>query len=510
MSGIVDRDPNLESASYDVVVVGSGNAGASAALSAAESGARVLVVDKAPKSWAGGNSYFTAGAFRTTYASLDALRPLINLTDDEASGIDLPPYSVDDFVADINRVTEGRSDPTLARIVATEASDALTWLRGFGVEWELMAARQSFDVGGRRRYWGNLVVGAVGGGRGLVESELRALDRHQVDVSFEAACTGFEWREDRIAGLSVVRKGRRHVVAAGAVVLASGGFQADSRRRASLLGPGWDLAKVRGTPFNTGDALFLAIDSGAEPHGHWSGCHAISWDASAPATGDRVLTNRFSRQGYPFGLMVNRAGRRFVDEGADFRNYTYARYGAEVLRQPGSIAYQLFDARSVAYVSRVDYETARESRVEGESIASLADGLHLDPAALVSTVEAFNAAVGPESFDPTIKDGKGTRGLALPKSNWALQLTEPPFVAFAVTCGITFTFGGLRIDADGAVVRPGGGRMEGLFAAGELVGGLFYHNYPGGSGLTAGTVIGRRAGRGAAVVGLARRQPGRI
>ena len=510
MSAAMDRNPDPESASYDVVVVGSGNAGASAALSAAESGARVLVVDKAPRSWAGGNSYFTAGAFRTTYASLDELRPILRLGDEEAASIDLPPYSVDDFVADMDRVTQGRADSALARLVAGEAAEALVWLNGFGVDWELLEARQSFDVGGRRRYWGNLVVGAVGGGRGLVEAELRALDLRGVDVAFDAACTGFEWRDDRVAGISVVRNGRRQVVAAGAVVLASGGFQADARRRASLLGPGWDLAKVRGTPFNTGDALFLAIDAGAEPHGHWSGCHAISWDASAPPTGDRVLTNRFSRQSYPFGLMVNRAGRRFVDEGADFRNYTYARYGAEVLRQPGSVAYQLFDARSVAYLSQVDYDTAQRSRVEAGSIASLADGLGLDPAALVSTVEAFNAAVGPESFDPTIKDGKGTRGLVVPKSNWALPLTEPPFVAFAVTCGITFTFGGLRIDAGGAVLCPGGRRMEGLFAAGELVGGLFYHNYPGGSGLTAGTVIGRRAGRGAAVVGLARRQPGLV
>ena len=483
---------------WDVVVVGSGNAGASAALAASEAGARVLIVDKAPRAWAGGNSAFSAGAFRTTYGSLDDLRPMLELSDRTAETIDLPAYSAADFRSDLVRVTEGRTDPVLAGLVADESSAAVAWLARAGVAWRLMEERQSFVVDGRRRFWGNLVLGATGGGRGLIQCEHRALARRGVESWFDTPFLELDRRDGRISGVIVEREGRRLAVPAGAVVLAAGGFEADPRRRAGLLGPRWDLAKVRGTPYNTGEVLFSALAAGAAAEGHWSGCHAISWDAAAPATGDRELTNRFSRQAYPFGLMVNREGRRFVDEGADFRNYTYARYGALVLDQPGAVAYQLFDAVSIGYVSRIDYDTADRSRVEAPTVEALAEALGIDRRALTGTVEAFNRAVGSTPFDPTIKDGKATTGLDIPKSNWALPLTAPPFVAFAVTCGITFTFGGLRITTDGAVVGTGGRPLPGLFAAGELVGGLFYHNYPGGSGLTAGTVIGRRAGASAA------------
>lgn len=493
---------------WDVVVVGSGNAGASAALAAREAGARVLVVEKAPSAWTGGNSYFSAGAIRTTYGSLDDVRSLLDLTDREADSIDIPSYSAADFRADLHRLTQGRADPALAGIVADEAAAAVEWLARAGVTWRLLQERQSFVVDGRRRYWGNLVIGSDGGGRGLVEAELRAMARAGVEIWYGSPFLDFHRQEDRIAGAIVVHDDRRLVVGAGAVVLASGGFEADARQRAGMLGPGWDLAKVRGTPYNTGEVLFTALAAGAAPEGHWSGCHAISWDAAAPATGDREMTNRYSRQAYPFGLMVNQEGRRFVDEGADFRNYTYARYGARVLEQPGARAYQLFDARTVGYASTVDYDTATRSRAEAPTIEALADALGIDRATLAGTVETFNQATGPAAFNPTIKDGKSTVGLDIPKSNWAQPLTAPPFVAFAVTCGITFTFGGLRITTDGAVVGIDGRPLDGLFAAGEVAGGLFYHNYPGGSGLTAGTVLGRRAGQAAARVALNRRPPG--
>lgn len=401
---------------YDVVVVGSGNAGACAALAASETGARVLVVEKAPRNWAGGNSYFSAGAFRTTYGSLDELRPLLRLTDREAEAIDLPPYSVDDFVQDMVRVTQGRTDPSLARIVAEGAADVLAWLQRAGIAWELLTNRQSFEVDGRRRYWGNLSIGTVDGGRGLVEAELRALSKNQIEVWFDSPLVDFEWGAGgSIVGVRILREGHRRLVFTGAVVLASGGFESDARLRASFLGPGWDLAKVRGTPFNTGDGLMLALDAGAEACGHWTGCHAIAWDAAAPPTGDRSMTNRYSRQGYPFGLMVNQECQRFVDEGADFRNYTYAKYGAEVLRQPGSIAYQLFDAQSIQYLNPIDYNTADASRAESNSIRELAADLNLDPEALVRTVESFNLATGSEPFDPTVRDGKRTYGLTCPR-----------------------------------------------------------------------------------------------
>jgi tricarballylate dehydrogenase len=264
--------------------------------------------------------------------------------------------------------------------------------------------------------------------------------------------------------------------------------------RASYLGPNWDIARVRGTPFNTGDGLQMALAVGAQPYGHWSGCHAVFWDAAAPPSGDWELTNRLSRLSYPLGIIVNAEGRRFVDEGADFRNYTYARYGAEVLRQPGAIAYQLFDAQTETLLRADEYRAPGATRVEADSIGDLARRLGLDADALEQTVQAFNAAVQPGAFNPSVKDGKHTRGLVPPKSNWAVPLATPPFVCYPVTCGITFTFGGLRIDGGGRVLDRADRPIAGLYAAGELVGGLFYHNYPGGSGLMAGAVFGRRAG----------------
>jgi tricarballylate dehydrogenase len=292
--------------------------------------------------------------------------------------------------------------------------------------------------------------------------------------------------------------GTREELLARAVVLAAGGFESNPQMRAAHLGPNWDVAKVRGTPHNTGEVLRAALAHGAQAYGHWSGCHAIQWDAGAPPTGDRELTNRYSRQSYPVAIVVNADGERFIDEGADFRNYTYAKYGAEVLRQPQGIAAQIFDARTVEMLRTIDYEAPGATRVDAGTLAELAEGLGIDAARLVRTVAEFNAAIRPGDFDPTIKDGKRTEGIEPPKSNWALPVEQPPFTAFPVTCGITFTFGGVRVDDHARVLDTDGRPLPGLFAAGELVGGLFFHNYPGGSGLTAGAVYGRRAGYAAA------------
>ena len=481
----------------DVVVVGSGNAGMAAALAARDAGAEVVILEKSPPEWAGGNSHFSAGAFRVAFESLSDLRSLLEIDDEAADRIEMAGYPVDSFVDDLRRVTRGRTDPTLARLVAEDSLDAARWLAGKGVRWELLLDRQSFAVGNRRRFWGNLVLGTVGGGAGLVESEFAAVDRAGVEIRYESAVVGMDVSGDSVA-LEVDGPRGRRTVAAGAVVMASGGFEADAKRRAEHLGPGWDLALVRGTPFNTGDGLFSLIEAGAATHGHWSGSHAIAWDAAAPRHGDRVLTNRYSRQGYPYGIVVNRLGRRFVDEGADFRNYTYARYGAEIMRQPQARAFQIFDQQSLPLVSAVDYATADSTRSDAQTIERLAEEIGVDPEQLAATVSAYNAGVSSDAFDPTVKDRKHTRGVSPPKSNWALPIDHPPFVAFEVTCGITFTFGGVRIDPDGAVLRPSGAPLSRTFASGELVGGLFYHNYPGGSGLTAGVVFGRRAGAAAA------------
>lgn len=487
---------------YDVVVVGAGNAAFSAAHAAAERGGRVLILEKAPRESMGGNSYFTAGAIRTTHNGLEDLRPLLDgLSDDQAAATELDPYTPEDFMADMRRVTEGRCDPDLTRIMVYEAADTVRWLHEKGLRFRLMHDRQSFEVNGKRRFWGGLALGTVGGGKGLIEQHVRAAEEEGVEIRYDSPVMGL--LEDDIGSVrGVVSQGPdgRAEIEAGAVVLAGGGFESDPRMRAAYLGPQWDVAKVRGTQHNTGEVLRMALDVGAQPYGNWSGCHSIAWDAAAPPTGDWELTNLFSKQSYPLGIVVNRESRRFLDEGADFRNYTYAKYGAEILRQPGALAYQIFDAKTEPLLRQDEYTAPGVSRHEAETIGDLAEKLGLDPGALKRTVEGFNAAIGPEDFDPSVKDGKRTEGIDPPKSNWALPIDSSPFYGFAVTCGITFTFGGVRVDEAARVLDRSNRPIGGLYAAGELVGGLFYHNYPGGSGLTSGAVFGRRAGYAATSV----------
>ena len=479
----------------DVIVVGAGNAGLCAAHAARETGCSVLVLEKAPREWSGGNSAFTAGAMRTVHDGLDDLRDLVE-PDERFAATDVPPYSTADFAADMARVTLGRGDPEMARVLVGDSRAALRWMAERGIRFRLMYERQAYERDGRFSFWGGLHVGTVDGGRGLIEMHHAAAAATGIEIRHEVAVEALE------PGTGVVARapgGARETLRSRAVVLAAGGFESNPALRASYLGPNWDVAKVRGTPFNTGEVLQAALAVGAAPYGHWSGCHAIQWDRDAPPTGDLEITNRFSRQSYPVGIVVNADGERFLDEGADFRNYTYAKYGAEVLRQPSGWAAQLFDQRSSRLLRTIDYDAPGATRVQADTVRELGEALGIDPERLERTVREYNAAIGPGTFDPAVKDGLLTTGLAIDKTNWALALDSPPYIAFPVTCGITFTFGGLRVDADARVLDVAGRPLPGLFAAGELVGGLFFHNYPGGSGLTAGAVYGRRAGAAAAL-----------
>ncbi len=492
---------------YDVVVVGAGNAGLSAALSARETGARVLLLERAPEGWRGGNSHFTGGAFRFPYRGVDDVDPVVGgLSAAEREKVEVGQYTEEQFYEDVARVTEYRSDPELVGRLVERARPTMLWLhtRG-GVRFALSYGRQAFLVDGRYRFWGGLIVEVVGAGADLIRAMFAACERAGVDIRYEARAQALE----REAGgpVTAVRAsiaGRAHTFATRAVVLAAGGFEANPQMRAAYLGPDWDLAKVRGTPYNTGDGIRMALEIGAQPFGHWSGCHAVAWDANAPAHGDRRIADLFQKHSYPFGLIVNREGRRFVDEGADFRNYTYAKYGREILKQPGHVAFQLFDQK-VLRLLRDEYRIAEVTRAEAATFAELAGKLEIDPDGLERTLAEYNAAVVPGAFNPSVKDGCHTEGITPRKSNWAQRLDQPPYVGYAVTCGITFTFGGLRITPDTAVLDTEGRELPGLYACGELVGGLFYHNYPGGSGLMAGAVFGRLAGGAAGAHALAGR-----
>ncbi|MCZ6888236.1 MAG: FAD-dependent tricarballylate dehydrogenase TcuA [Gammaproteobacteria bacterium] len=479
-----------------VVVVGGGNAAFCAAISAREQGASVTLLERAPYALRGGNSRFTAGAMRTVYSGVDDLKLLMpDLTDDEIKRTDFGSYTRDQFYDDMGRMTQYRTDPDLAEMLIDESFDTLKWMFGHGVRFLPLYGRQSFEVDGQVRFWGGLTVEAWGGGPGLVDSLTAIATKAGIDVRYGMRGQALVLEGERVCGVRV----GADTIAADAVVLACGGFESNTEWRTRYLGPGWDLAKVRGTRFNTGDGIRMAQGVGAASRGNWSGCHAVAWDMNAPEYGDLDVGDNFQKHSYPFGILVNANGERFVDEGADFRNYTYAKYGREVLAQPGQFAWQVFDAK-VQHLLRDEYRIRQVTKASGNTLAELAAKLEgVDADAFVKTVTAYNAAVDTVTpFDPTVKDGRGTTGLAIPKSNWANVLDTPPFDAYGITCGVTFTFGGLHVDHDTRVISEEGAPIEGLYAAGELVGGLFYFNYPGGTGLTSGAVFGRTAGRNAA------------
>jgi tricarballylate dehydrogenase len=485
--------------SYDVIIVGGGNAALCAALAARETGASVLVIEAAPEAERGGNSRFTAGAMRVAYRGVEDLARLMpDLTEEDKANTDFGAYPEDQFYDDLCRVTQYHTNPKLAETLVSRSFDTMLWMRSRGVRFAPIYGRQAFKVEGRFKFWGGLTVEAWGGGPGLVDSLYTIAQRAGIEVRYATRALDLIADDDGVRGVAIRCGGRTSVIEARAVVLASGGFEANAEWRTRYLGPGWDLAKVRGTRFNTGDGIRMALDAGAMPYGNWSGCHAVGWDRNAPEFGDLDVGDGFQKHSYPFGIMVNARGRRFVDEGADFRNYTYAKYGRAILEQPGQFAWQVFDHK-VAHLLRDEYRIKRVTRVSAQTLEELAGKLEdVDAKGFLAEVGAYNAAVQTGvAFNPNIKDGRGTSGLAVEKSNWANTLDTPPFEAYAVTCGITFTFGGLRIDDDGAVINTDGLPIRGLYAAGELVGGLFYFNYPGGTGLMSGSVFGRIAGSSA-------------
>jgi tricarballylate dehydrogenase len=490
----------MTESSWDVVVVGAGNAAFCAALAARERCERVLVLERAPEDEAGGNSRFTAGLMRVAYDGVEDLKRAIpDLTEDEIARTDFGSYSADQFLDDMARVTEYRCDPDLTEILVKQSLETVAWMRAKGVRFTAAWGRQAFNIGGRFKFWGGLTVEAVGGGPGLVDALTQAARKNGIEVWYQARATALLADDAGVKGVRVRRAGKTVEVAAKSVVLAGGGFQANPEWRARYLGPGWELAKVRGTRFNTGDVLKMALDIGAAPVGNWSGCHAVAWERNAPEFGDLAVGDQFQKHSYPWGVYLNAQGRRFVDEGADFRNYTYAKYGAVILRQPGQFAWQIFDAKVKAQL-RDEYKIRQVTKVSADTLEELVTKLDdVEPAAALAELKAYNAAVQTDvPFNPNVKDGRGTKGLAIPKSNWANTLDTPPFEAYAVTCGITFTFGGLRIDTAARVLSTDGEPIPGLYAAGELVGGIFYFNYPGGTGLTNGAVFGKIAGAGAA------------
>ena len=432
----------------DVIVVGAGNAAACAALAAREHGASVIMLEAAPVEEAGGNSRYTAGAMRVVFNGPEDLKQIIpDLTEAEIASADFGSYTVDQFYDDMGRLTEYKTDPDLAEILITKSLETLIWMRKKGVKFQASFGRQAHKIDGKFKFFGGLACETWGGGEGLVELEHKAAIRDGIKIFYETPVIELLEGDDGIVGVKVRIGNKKVDIHSKAVILASGGFESNAEMRARYLGPNWDLAKVRGTRFNTGGGLNMALKVGAMAYGQWSGCHSVSWDMNAPPFGDLVVGDSYQKHSYPYGIMINARGERFVDEGAD-------------------------------------------------TIEELAEKLEgVDPKAFVETVKEFNDSVMTDvPLNLAVKDGRGTKGLEIPKSNWANTLDTPPYEAYGVTCGVTFTFGGVKISNHGQVENEAGKPIPGLYAAGEMVGGLFYYNYPGGTGLTSGAVFGKLAG----------------
>ncbi len=492
---------NTEFGNPDVIVVGAGNAASCAALAARENGATVIMLEAAPLDDCGGNSRYTAGLMRFVFNNVEDLAQVIpDLTEEEKKTHDFGTYTSDQYFDDMGRITQYRTDPDLCELLISRSFATVVWMRRKGVKFQASFGRQSHKIGNQFKFWGGLAAETWGGGPGLVENEHKACEREGIRIFYETPAVGLIQDDGgRVLGVKAKHRGRNVEIRSHAVILACGGFESDAEMRTRYLGPNWDLAKVRGTRYNTGVGIKMALAAGALPYGHWSGCHAVGWDMNAPPFGDLAVGDGFQKHSYPWGIMVNARGERFVDEGADFRNYTYAKYGAVILTQPGMFAWQIFDAKIIPSL-RDEYRIKRVTKVRADTLEDLVKKLDgVDADACLHEINAYNKAVRADiPYNSAIKDGRRTEGLKVNKSNWANTIDEPPFEAYGVTCGVTFSFGGVKITSQGEVEDTAGKPIPGLFAAGELVGGIFYHNYPGGTGLTSGAVFGKIAGDGAA------------
>jgi len=484
---------------FDVIVVGKGNAAMCAALSAHDQGAKVAILEAAHEDEGGGNSRFAGGVMRFAYDTVEDLTKITDITPQEIAETDFGTNTREEFLDKIHQLTAYRTDPDLSEYLVNESLPTMIWLREKGVKFVPNWGRQSAVVDGKRKFFGNMPIEAHGGGAGLVQYLDKAVKKAGIPVFFETRAIKLLYDGATVGGVQVRQKGKSFEMKAKAVVLACGGFEANPEMRARYLGPGWELAKVRGSRFNVGDGLKMALDIGAAPYGNWSGCHATGWDRYAPEFGDVNVGDQFQKHSYIFGLLINAEGKRFVDEGYDFHSFTYAKYGGEVLKQPGQFAWQVFDSK-VTKLLRSEYRIKFVTKVSANTLEELATKLEgVNPEQFLKTVNDYNNAVMKDvPFNHVVKDGKGTTGIEPPKSNWAQVLDTPPYDAYATTCGITFTFGGLRIDKEsGQVVDSNQLPIPGLYCAGEMVGGLFYFNYPSGTGLVSGAVFGKLAGTAA-------------
>lgn len=446
---------------FDVVVAGGGNAALCAAIQARRSGASVLLLERTAREWRGGNSKYT----RNVRCAGDA-------------------YPEEEFLADLVAVT-GREldDPDLARLAIERSRDLPGWLAGQGVRWQ-PALRGTLSLSRTNRFF-------LGGGKALVNIQYEAARRLGVEVRYDSTVRELRLAGGRCDGVVVESAGERAEVAARAVVVASGGYEANLDWLAEQWGERVREYRVRGSRWNDGALLRHLLDVGALARGNPRGFHAIAVDGRSPRFDGGIVTRVDS---VPFGIVVNRDGARFADEGADLWPKRYATWGGLIAEQPGQVACSIFDARAAGRFIPAVYPPFRAGTIGG-----LADALGLDGAALARTVAEYNAAVRPGEHDPDRLDGCATEGLDPPKSHWALPIDTPPYAGYPLRVGVTFTYLGVGVDRDARVLRADGPAFENVYAAGEVMAGsILREGYLAGFGMTIGAVFGRLAGEGAA------------
>ena len=398
---------------FDVIVVGAGNAALCAAISAKEQGAaKVLVLEKAPLEERGGNSLFTAGGFRFVHegSTTCAATSWTTCPKPRRARSCCRCVSKDGYLDDLRRVTEGQTDDTLSELLVGRSRDTMSWMRRKRVRFIPMFGRQSFKVEGKHHFYGGVNIEAVGGGWGLVDQLIKQAERLGVEIRYDTGLRRLlQDRSGAVTGVHVMGPDGYEDIHGRNVVLACGGFEANPEMRVRYYGPGWESCRVRGTRYNTGDGMRAALEIDAQAFGGWSTCHAVQWDISAPPFGDRVVLDNFQKHSYPIGIIVNLDGERFVDEGADYRNHTYAKYGREVMKQPKRTAVQIFDAKTIGMV-RDEYRIKQVTKAEAPTLEELAEKLGIDADGLARTVREFNAACRPGKYNPAILDGVSTEG----------------------------------------------------------------------------------------------------
>ncbi len=453
---------------YDIAVIGGGNAALCAAMTAAEAGARVLILETAPKPYRGGNSRHTRN-FRCMHSG--PLGPLVE------------EYSEDEYLSDLLKVTGGKTDKDLARLAIRTSEECLPWMEDRGVRFQ-PSLSGTLSLARTNAFF-------MGGGKSLVNAYYRTASGLGVEVLYEAAVTHLELNEDRIEWVDYTYEGQSHRIAPKAVIVASGGFQADTDWLTRAWGESAKNFLIRGTPYNRGVVLADLLDQGVESVGDPTQCHAVAIDGRAPKFDGGIVTRLDC---VPFSIVVNKNADRFYDEGEDVWPKRYAIWGRLVAAQPEQVGYVIIDAKSLNLFMPSVFPP-----LKADTLEELAGMMNLPAEKLKATVGEFNEACGDTSgFHPTELDGVATSGLTPPKTNWARPINEPPFYGYSLRTGVTFTYLGLKVD-ETAQCSTTNGKIKNLWAAGEtMAGSILGQGYLAGFGMTIGTVFGRIAGREAA------------